>query len=330
MRNVNTSRVTRYLVKGGTMKKLALITIVTLLALPLLLSACEGADYQSMPNSISPAEPPMPSAPGMDMDDGGYKEYEYTESAPATSGEGASIPVERIIVRNADMSLVVEDVLQTRDEIEALATSLGGWVVNSNIYDNDTEISGWVSIRIPSEQFDPALEQLRAMAVRVTSETTSSQDVTEEYVDLQSRLNNAEATEAQYLTLLETATEVEDILRIYESLSQIRYEIEQIKGRLQYLEQISATSMISINLTPEVSLGPTVPPGWSASETLNAAIRGLSTFGQGLGSAFIWIGIFSPIWGTILGIALWRRHKRRQKLLNPETAAPEPADDSGQ
>jgi len=312
------------------MKKLALITIATLLALPLLISACEGADYQTMPSSIAPAEPPMPMAPGMGVEEGGYKDYEYSNDT-TSSGEGASIPVERIIVRNADISLVVRDVLETRDAIDALATSLGGWVVNSNIYDNDTEISGWISIRIPSEQFDQALAQLRAMAVRVSSESTSSQDITEEYVDLQSRLNNAEATESQYLTLLNTATEVEDILRIYEALSQIRYEIEQIKGRLQYLEQIAAMSLISINLTPEISLGPAVPPGWSASETLNAAIRGLSTFGQGLGSAFIWIGIFSPIWGTILGIALWRRHKRRQKQLNPEaTDAPEPADGSSQ
>ena len=104
---------------------------------------------------------------------------------------------------------------------------------------------------------------------------------------------------------------MEDILRIYESLSQIRYEIEQIKGRMQYLEQISAMSMISINLEP--ALGPLVSPGWSASQALNSAVRGLTTFGQGLGTAFIWIGIFSPIWGTILGVTLWRRRRRRQK-----------------
>jgi hypothetical protein len=169
---------------------------------------------------------------------------------------------------------------------------------------------GWVSIRIPSDKFDQALSELRAMAVRVTSESTSTQDITEEYVDLESRLRNAEATESQYLALLGRAEEVEDILKIYESLSQIRYEIEQIKGRMQYLEQISAMSLISINLEP--SLGPLVSPGWSASEALNSAVRGLTSFGQGLGTAFIWIGIFSPIWGTILGITYWRRRKRKQ------------------
>ena len=105
---------------------------------------------------------------------------------------------------------------------------------------------------------------------------------------------------------------MEDILKIYDALSRIRYEIEQITGRMQYLEQISAMSQISVNLVPEVSLGPLVPPGWNASEALNSAIRGLTTFGQGLGTAFIWIGIFSPIWGTALGITYWRRRRRRK------------------
>ncbi|UCC91030.1 MAG: DUF4349 domain-containing protein, partial [Dehalococcoidia bacterium] len=155
--------------------------------------------------------------------------------------------------------------------------------------------------------------ELRALAVRVTSESTSSEDITEEYIDLQSRLKNAEATESQYLALLEKAEEIEDILRIYESLSWIRYEIEQIKGRMQYLERISAMSLISIDLKPAATAAPLVRPGWSASEALKSAIRGLTTFGQGLGTAAIGAAIFSPIWGTILGVLYWRRRRKRKK-----------------
>ena len=80
------------------------------------------------------------------------------------------------------------------------------------------------------------------------SENTNSQDVTEQYIDLQSRLKNAEATETQYLALLDKAKDVDDILRIYDSLSRIRNEIEQIKGRIQYLERTSSMSLISVNL----------------------------------------------------------------------------------
>jgi hypothetical protein len=280
------------------MKRLALIVIAMLFILPLALTACEeGGQYESVPTP-TPAPIPAPTAPGKSEVD-------------MTSGvEPTPIPEERMIVRNGDMSLVVEDVLEAQDEIAELAERLGGWVVNSNIYGEEEETRGWISIRIPSDRFDQALSELRALALRVNSESTSTEDITEEYVDLQSRLRNAEATESQYLALLDKATEVEDILAIYQSLSQIRYEIEQIKGRMQYLERTSAMSLISINLEP--ALGPLVSPGWSASEALNSAVRGLTTFGQGLGTAFIWIGIFSPIWGTVLGITLWRRRKRKK------------------
>jgi hypothetical protein len=283
------------------MKRLALITIATLvisLVFAVSVNGCaEGGQYQSVPAvPTAPAmEPTVIKEPGAGVD--------------YSNGEVTTLPEERMIVRNGDISLVVDDVLEARDKITQMAERLGGWVVNSNIY-GEEETRGWISIRVPSDKFDQALAELRGLAVRVTSESTSTEDITEQYVDLQSRLRNAEATESQYLALLNQATEVDDILSIYQSLSQIRYEIEQIKGRMQYLERTSAMSLISVNLEP--ALGPLVSPGWSASEALNSAVRGLTTFGQGLGTAFIWIGIFSPIWGTVLGITLWRRRKRKK------------------
>jgi len=285
------------------MKRMLLIIVVTLILLPLGLTACEGeGQYGAIPEPM-PAprpEPAEPIAPG----------EVRSESFP--DFEEVPFPEERIIVRNGDMSLVVEDVPGARDEINQLASRLDGFVVNSNIYGDGEEMRGWISIRIPSDRFDQAMGELRALAVRVRSESVSTQDITEEYVDLNSRLRNAEAAESQYLALLERAEEVEDILKIYEALSLIRYEIEQIRGRIQYLEQISAMSLISINLESAITLGPLVAPGWSANETLNRAVRGLTTFGQGLGTAFIWIGIFSPIWGTAIGVAYWRRrHKKK-------------------
>jgi len=285
--------------------KNSVLVMMAVLPLTLLLTGLNGCagegQYEAMP---FPEPVPTPMSPEMEK-----------SGAPGedSSREGdVTIPTERMIVRNGDISLVVEDVDNARDEIEQLAAGLGGWVVNSNIYGEEEEMRGWISIRIPSDKFDQALGELRTLAVRVTSESTSTQDITEEYVDLQSRLKNAEATEGQYLALLEQAEEVDDILSIYEALSRIRYEIEQIKGRMQYLEQTSAMSLISVSLTPAVSLGPLVSPGWSASESLNSAIRGLTTFGQGLGTAFIWIGILSPIWGTVLGVTYWRRRRRKK------------------
>ena len=103
----------------------------------------------------------------------------------------------------------------------------------------------------------------------------------------------------------------EDILRIYDSLSRVRQEIEQIKGRMQYLERTSSMSLISVNLEPVATAKPLVRAGWSALEALKSAIRGIVIFGQWLVVAVIVIIIFVPVWGTILGIILWRRRRRK-------------------
>jgi hypothetical protein len=235
------------------------------------------------------------------------------EGDEAYSPEALSPDEERMIVRTGEMSLVVEDVNQACDDIAQLAVSFGGYVVSSYISGEEEEIRGWISFRVPAEKFEPALTELRELAVRVESERTESRDVTEEYIDLRSRLRNAEATEQQYLALLEKAEEIEDILEIYDSLSRIRSEIEQIKGRMQYLEQTTSTSLISVSLEPEVITKPLVRVGWSALEVLKSAARGLVVAGQVLSTIAIWLLIFIPIWGTILGIILWRRHKRKAK-----------------
>lgn len=283
----------------------------TIMIIGLLLVAC-----LLVPVSCARAPSPLPSMPEMPPSEmPAPVPPMVAPPVPEEAGAGVlpTTAEERMIVRTGDMSLVVEDVTRARDEITQLAVRLGGWVVSSRISGEEEEMRGWISIRVPDETFDQALADLRGLAVRVTSESTSSEDITEEYIDLQSRLKNAEATESQYLALLEKAEAVEDILRIYDALSRIRYEIEQIKGRMQYLERISAMSLISIDLKPAATAAPLVRPGWSAREALKSAIRGLTAFGQGLGTAAIGAAIFSPIWGTILGVLYWRRRRKRKK-----------------
>ncbi len=282
------------------MKKLILMTVVAVLVIGLLVPvACAKA-----PSEEASSEGIVPAviSPGGDEVDKGNG----TETLSSTAAE------ERMIVRTGDMSLVVEDIVDARDEIDQLVISFDGYVVSSQIWGEEQDMRGYISIRVPDEKFDQALAELRDLAVRVTSESTNSQDVTLEYVDLQSRLKNAEATENQYLALLEKATDVEDILRIYDSLSRVRSEIEQIKGQMQYLERTSSMSLISVNLTPVTTATPLVHVGWSALEVLKAAVRGIVIFGQWLGTIAIWLLIFIPIWGTILGIILWRRHKKKR------------------
>ena len=165
------------------MKRLMLMTAAALVMCLLVPLACasapseEASSGEIMPSGISPGR------------DESYKEAD-TEALPSTEEE-------RMIVRNGDMSLVVEDVVSARDEIAQLAVRSNGYVVSSQISGEEQDMRGWISIRVPDEEFEQALTELRELAVRVTSESTDSRDVTEEYVDLQSRLRNAEATESQ-------------------------------------------------------------------------------------------------------------------------------------
>jgi hypothetical protein len=168
--------------------------------------------------------------------------------AEVSYDEGQSWATERMIVRTGDMSLVVVDVAVAIEQITALADSYEGYVVSSNSWREGDRLVGAISIRIDAKQFDNAIKALRGMAVETNYESTTSQDVTEEYVDLEAKLHNLEASEAQLLELMKKAGEVEEILEVQRELAKTRGEIEQTKGRMQYLEQTSSMSLINVQL----------------------------------------------------------------------------------
>ena len=152
-------------------------------------------------------------------------------------------------MRTGHMELVVTDVTTAMEHIAGMADSLKGYVVSSNSWREGDRLVGSIAIRVPAEHFDSTIRSLRQMAVEVNMESTSSTDVTEEYVDLTARLHNLEATRVQLEKLLgKTEEKVTDILEVQRELSRVTGEIEQTKGRMQYLEQTSSTSLIDVLL----------------------------------------------------------------------------------
>ncbi len=192
----------------------------------------------------------------------GQGEYEYAreDEAPepvvitegAMSKAGMDIDVswddDRMIVRTGQMVMVVNEVPVVIDQITSLAETSEGYVVSSRVWKSGEKLIGSISIRIPADDYTSVMEILRTMAVEVLQESTNSSDVTEEYVDLTSKLDNLEATETQLLAIMEKAETVEDILEVQAQLTKVRGEIEQTKGRMQYLERTSAMSLIDIQL----------------------------------------------------------------------------------
>jgi hypothetical protein len=153
-----------------------------------------------------------------------------------------------MIVRTGRMAIIVEDVGTAVDRIARLAVDSGGYVVSSNSFRDGERQRGTVTVRVPVGDFDDVMGMIAQIAVEVTNQTTTAQDVTEEYADLGARLKNLEAAEQQLLRIMEKAEKVEDVLAVQREITSTRAQIEQTKGRMQFLEQTSATSLIEVTL----------------------------------------------------------------------------------
>jgi hypothetical protein len=199
---------------------------------------------------------------------------EYASSAPA-AGNTASAAVPRLIIRTAALDLVVTDTQAAIDEIDGLVNELDGYVVESSVYQYQEGLQASLTLRVPAEKLDLALERFRGLASEVRSEHVTGQDVTEEYVDLQSYLRNREAVQARLLSYLEDAEDTEAALAVDVQLRQIEAEIEQTKGRIQYLEQSAALATVTLTLTPDELAQPIQVGGWHPQGTLRNAFQSL-------------------------------------------------------
>ena len=164
----------------------------------------------------------------------------------------------RIVVHTARMSLVVQNVANAVDRITGLAGNLGGWVVNS---DRTSKHSGTIAIRVPAELLNEAIFQIEGLASDVESRALTSEDVTDEYVDSESRLASMRVAEERLLSFLDRALNVEDALRVQNEVAALQLQIEAIQGRLNFLQQTAAYSLIEVSLrlapgTVAVDAGP--------------------------------------------------------------------------
>ena len=248
------------------------------------------------------------------------KRVEVTTSA---SGDLGEIP-ERMIVYTGDLAMVVADTDAVQRQIEVLVEEAEGYIASVESYTVSEGVRRTdLSLRVPAETFNSTMDALRKMALEVTRESVSTQDVTEEYVDLTARLRALEAKAARLEELMERAEDTEAVLEVYRELSATQVEIEQTKGRMQYLERQSAMATIHVQLTPDELARPLEVAGWRPQGTVKHAIESLIKAFQFLIDALIWLIIWVLPVAVFLGLLiflfvkllrlLFGRRKRRQK-----------------
>lgn len=234
---------------------------------------------------------------------------------------------ERLIIRTGNVDIIVEDTEESLSEITRLAVALDGWVVSSDVFQSNGAKSGNVTVRVPAERYDEAMRDIKELAIEVRSESSSAQDVTEEFVDLSARLANLEATADRVHSFLDEARTVEEALEVNRELSRLEGEIESIKGRMQYLSQSAAFSTLSVHLTPDELSQPIEIGGWRPEGVAKNALESLISALQSIANVLIWIGIFCLPLVIIFGIPAffiiryaYRRRRRRQEIAPTETA----------
>ncbi|MCL4368643.1 MAG: DUF4349 domain-containing protein [Actinobacteria bacterium] len=235
--------------------------------------------------------------------------------APANTAAGeTTAPWDRMIIRTASLILVVGDVEQALAAARDVAQSAGGFVAKSSSrYEGEFQLAD-ITIQVPSVAYDNTIQRLRGLAVRVDNETSSSQDVTEEYTDLDSQLRNLQATEASLVRLMDRSTQISDIIAVQKELTNVRGQIERIQGRMKYLSRRSDMSTISLSLIPEAKSKKRPPEGWNPLRSMANAWEASLAFLRVVTEVALVAVVFLSWLIIPVGVALffiWRRRRQR-------------------
>ena len=249
-------------------------------------------------------------------------------AADAPAGAAAPAPMmPRMIVRTAEMRIVVADTTKAVDAVTKSVEAMGGFVSGSNIWREGELLRATLKLRVPADKLTSTLASIRTLATRVDNETIASEDVSQEYVDLESQVRNLEATEAELRELLIVARKnsrrATDVLEVHEQLTMIRGQIEQAKGRMRYLSQVTALSQISLDVLPDAITKPVVEGEWQPFVIAKDAMRALVGSFQSIATVAIWFVIYVlPIFGmlALLIVALWKIARRSRQVRRTEEA----------
>jgi uncharacterized protein DUF4349 len=187
--------------------------------------------------------------------------FDQTEKASLTQLDKAGETTEaadRKIIRNAEITIEVPSTTDAQHQVTSIAETHGGFVVTSEAKQRESNdpaqrtLDIKLVVRVPSNQFGRAFDEIKKLAGNTPSENVTSQDVTEDFIDLEARIKTQKALEVQFLEIMRQANKISDALEVQRQIAEVRTDIEKLEGRKRFLENRSSLSTINVNIqTPK-------------------------------------------------------------------------------
>ncbi len=254
-------------------------------------------------------------------------------STPGAGGTGASgmptlpngTPTTAYLIRTLSVSLVVNQPLDAERQItqDVFAKDPEAQAAGEQIkQQNDGSYNVAITFAISAGNYSAVKAYLGTFAAdkpiykgKLISENETVQNVTTQYVDLQSRLKNLRTEQQRLLQLLSQAQSLSDTLTIQDKLADVEGQIEQIEGQINQLSSQTAYSTVTVNLSsnaPPAPAKPAPPKSWSPGDIFSAAASAMIAVLQVVVDILIWVAVFAVFWLPVLvAFSLWRRLRRR-------------------
>ena len=233
----------------------------------------------------------------------------------AESAKEKNPAARRKIIYTAKLDLVVEDFSPIPTKINELANRFDGYIAGSDISGSaGSRRNGSWEVRVPVDHYEQFLDAARGLG-EPRGESCDSEDVSDEFYDLDSRIRNKQKEETRLLKLLEDATgKLEEILKVEKELSRVRGEIERMQGRIRVINDLTAMTTVNLSVEEIKDYVPPAAPGYATrvSRTFQASIAELVSFGQTVSIAAVAV---TP-WAIVLlppVLVIWLVAKRRMR-----------------
>lgn len=276
------------------------------LALLLSLSACGSSSGGSASSA----------AVGDASADNGWAEAAMDAADTAGGADFSAVRRNAKLILNADLSLETQDFEKSAADIEKMTAEAGGYIESSGTYGDTGSRSANYTLRVPQEKFEQFYAQL-GENMHVVSRSRSSEDVTEQYTDIETRLATLQTKHERLLSLLEKADKMEDIISLENALADCEYEIDSLTGSKRRYDDLVGFSTFYINLREVQTLTATADGtgfGAQLTQAAKTGARGLADVVRGtiLGVVMFWPAVILVIAGTAAGVILHRRRKAKR------------------